>query len=80
MSFFFPQIFFLKKKESKTPQNFILMLETNKDNSKAILKSSLIKLTKVDGFVISSLNFKHIVIVDYNASENNQWLLNWFTT
>ncbi len=56
------------------------MLETNKDNSKAILEPSSIKLTNVDGFAISSLNFKHIVMVDCNASKNNQWLLNWFTT
>jgi hypothetical protein len=43
------------------------MLETNKDNLKAISYSSSIKLTKVDGIVISSLNFKHIVMVDCNA-------------
>ncbi len=48
------------------------MLEANKDNSKFIPKLSSIKLTNVDGFVISSLNFKHIVIVDYNALESNQ--------
>ncbi len=56
------------------------MLEANKDNSKFIPKLSSIKLTNVDGFVISSLNFKHIVIVDYNALESNQWLLDWFRT
>jgi hypothetical protein len=56
------------------------MLEAYKDNSKAILKSSSIKLTGVGGFVIFSLNFKHIIMVDYNASESNQWLLDWFKT
>ncbi len=56
------------------------MLEANKNNSKAILESSSIKLTKANRFVISSLNFKHIVMADYNASKNNQWLLDWFKT
>jgi hypothetical protein len=56
------------------------MLEANKNNSKIIPKSSSIKLTKAYGFVISSLKFKHIIIVDYNASKNNQWLLDWFKT
>ncbi len=40
------------------------MLETNKYNSKNISKSSSIKLTKADGFVIFPLNFKHIVMVN----------------
>jgi hypothetical protein len=56
------------------------MLEVNKDNSKAIPKSSSIKLTKVDGFIIFSLNFKCIIVVDCNALESNQWLLDWFKT
>jgi hypothetical protein len=56
------------------------MLEVNKNNSKAIPKSSSIKLTKATGFVISSLNFKHVVMANYNALENNQQLLNWFKT
>jgi hypothetical protein len=56
------------------------MLQVNKDNSKAIPESSSIKLTRVDGFIISSLNFKHIVMVDYNALKSNQWFLNWFRT
>ncbi len=54
------------------------MLEANKDNSKAILESSLIKLTGADEFIISSLNFKHVVMVDCNASKSNKWLLDWF--
>jgi hypothetical protein len=56
------------------------MSEANKDNSKAIAKSSSMKLIGVDGFIISSLNFKHIVMVDYNASECNLWILDWFKT
>ncbi len=56
------------------------MLETNKDNSKAIPKSSSIKLTKANGFIISSLNCKHIIMANYNASKSNQWFLNWFKT
>jgi len=56
------------------------MLEANKNNPKAILKSSPIKLTRVNGFVILSLNFKHVVMVGYNALESNQWLLDWFKT
>jgi hypothetical protein len=56
-----------KKKESKTPQTSLLMLEANKDNSKAILESSVIKLTWANGFIISSLNYKHIIMADCNA-------------
>jgi hypothetical protein len=56
------------------------MLEVNKDNSKAIPKSSSIKLTRVDGFVVSSLNFKHIVMVDCNALVSNKCFLDWFKT
>jgi hypothetical protein len=55
------------------------MSEANKDNSKAILESSTIKLTRVDGFIIYSLNFKHIVMV-CNALESNKWFLDWFRT
>jgi hypothetical protein len=47
------------------------MLEANKNNSKSIIESSSIKLTGVDGFIISSLNFKHIVMANCNALENN---------
>jgi hypothetical protein len=47
------------------------MLETNKDNSKAIPKSSSIKLIRTDGFVISSLNLKHIIMANCNVSKNN---------
>ncbi len=54
-----------------------MMLEVNKYNSKAIPKSSSIKLIGANGFIISSLNFKHIVMVDCNALESNQWLLDW---
>jgi hypothetical protein len=48
-----------------------MIWEANKDNSKAIPKSSSIKLIRADGFVISSLNFKHIVMANCNASKIN---------
>jgi len=38
------------------PQTSLLMLEANKDHSKAILKLSSIKLTGADGIIISSSN------------------------
>jgi hypothetical protein len=47
------------------------VLEINKNDSKAIPKSSLIKLIGVNGFVIPSLNFKHIVMANCNALESN---------
>jgi hypothetical protein len=54
-------------------------LEANKNNSKVIPKSSSIELIGADGFVISSLSFKHIIMVDYNAyKKKNQWLLDRF--
>jgi hypothetical protein len=53
-------------------------LEANKNNSKVIPKSSSIELIGADGFVISSLSFKHIIMVDYNAYKKNQWLLDRF--
>jgi hypothetical protein len=56
------------------------MLEANKNNPKVILESSSTKLTRVNEFIIFSLNFKHIVMVGYNALESNQWLLDWFKT
>jgi hypothetical protein len=56
------------------------MLEANKDNSKAIPKSSSIKLIGANEFVNFSLHFKHIVMADYNALAMNQCLLNWFRT
>jgi hypothetical protein len=58
------------------------MLEVNKDNSKVIPKSSSIKLTGANGkwVIISSFNFMHIVMANYNAAESNQWLLDWFRT
>jgi hypothetical protein len=57
-----------------------MLVEGNKDHSKVILKSSTIKLIKVDGFVVSSLNFKHIIITNCNVSKSNQRLLDWFKT
>ncbi len=47
------------------------MLEAYKNNLKTILESLAINLTGANGFVISFLNFKHIVMVDYNESESN---------
>ncbi len=52
----------------------------NKNNSKVILESSSIKLTEASGFVTSFVHFKHMVMADYNASNNNQSLLDWFKT
>ncbi len=57
-----------------------MMLKANKDNSKVIPKLSSIELTGLDGFIISSLNFKHIVMANFNALENNKWFLYWFKT
>jgi hypothetical protein len=51
--------------------NFFLDIVANKDiNSNAILESSSIKLTWASGFV-TSLHFKHMVMANYNASNNN---------
>jgi hypothetical protein len=47
------------------------VLEVNKNNSKVIPESSSIKLTRANGFVISSLNFKQIIMANCNALENN---------
>jgi hypothetical protein len=48
------------------------MLEANKDNSKAISKSSSIKLiAQANGFVIFSLHFKHLIMADCIPLENN---------
>ncbi len=47
------------------------MLKANKDNSKTTLESSSIKLTKVGEISTSFFNFKHIAIVECNASFNN---------
>jgi hypothetical protein len=55
-------------------------LIANKNNSKVILESSSIKLTEASGFVTSFVHFKHMVMADYNASNNNQSLLDWFKT
>jgi hypothetical protein len=45
------------------------MLEANEDNFKEILKSSSIKLTWANGFVMFSLSFRHMA--NYNALKNN---------
>jgi len=74
VNFSFFNFFLKERKESKTPQTFLLTLEVNKNNSKVIPKSSSIKLTKAIGFVIFSLKFKHVVMANCNALENNQRL------
>jgi hypothetical protein len=56
------------------------MLEANKTNSRITLESSLAKLTWIGEFVTSSLNFKHIVMANYNVLINNQLSLDWFKT
>jgi hypothetical protein len=61
-------VFYLnKKKASKIAQASILMLEASKTNSKTTLELSLIKLAEANGFIMFFLNFKQIVMVDYNA-------------
>jgi hypothetical protein len=54
------------------------MLKANKTNLRTTPKLSSIKLTWPNGFAIYSLNFKHIVMANYNALKNKQWLLDWF--
>ncbi len=68
---FFSNFLTKERKKSKTQHTFLLMLEANKDNAKVIPKSSSIKLSRVDGFRIFPLNFKHIVMANCNASESN---------
>jgi len=66
--FFFVYIYiYIINNKSKTPQTSFLILEANKNNSKVVPKSSSIELIGAHGFVISSLSFKHIIMVDYNA-------------
>jgi len=69
MRFSFSKFSLKRKEKSKTPQTSLLLLEVNKNNSKVIPESSSIKMTGVDGFVISSLNFKHIVMANCKALE-----------
>ncbi len=54
------------------------MFELNKVSSRTTLKSTLIKSTWASGFLIFSLNFKHIIMAYYSAIETNQWLLDLF--
>ncbi len=60
--------------DTKTSQISFLILVANKNNSKATLESSSIQLTWVGGFV-TSLHFKHMMMVDCSASNTNWWLL-----
>jgi hypothetical protein len=68
--FFFIYLLKIKERFQKT-QLKKKKLIANKKNSKAIPKSSSIKLTWAGGFVISSLHFKHMVMANYNALDNN---------
>jgi hypothetical protein len=74
MSFSFFKSSLKRKKRIQNSTNFssdVGSKQANKDNSKAIQKPSLIKsIAHVDGFVISSLHFKHIIMADSNALEN----------
>jgi hypothetical protein len=63
--------FFKKEKDPKPQQLYFLMLEAKHDNSKTTFASCSIKLSKV-AKSISSLNFKLIDMVEFNASFNNQ--------
>jgi len=56
------------------------MLEVSKTNSRTTLESSPGKLPWIGEFVISSLNFKHIVMANCNVLINNQLSLDWFKT
>jgi hypothetical protein len=78
--FLFSYILLKERNDSRIPQASFLILVSNKNNSKAIPKSSSIKLIWACGFVTSSLHFKHMVMANYNASNNNQWLLDGLKT
>jgi hypothetical protein len=73
-------ISFKKKGTIPKKHNLKNKIDSKLKNSKTIPKSSSIKLTWVGGFVISSLHFKHMVMANCNALDNNQWLLYWFKT
>ncbi len=67
VSYFFRK----KRKDSNNLKTSFSMLEANKDNSKTTLESSSIKFTRVGEISTFSFNFKHIAIVECNASFNN---------
>jgi len=71
MGFFLSISSLLKNNDSKTSQTSFLILMANKNTSKAIPKLSLIKLTWASGFLSFSLHFKHTIMVEYNALNNN---------
>jgi hypothetical protein len=67
-------IFLKRKKDSRTSQISFLILVANKNNSKAILKSpSITWVCKTFTTFQAHDNGRH-------ASNNNDWLLNWFKT
>jgi len=61
----------LKKEKNPKPQQHFFMLEAKHDNSKKTFASFSIKLSKV-AKSISSLNFRLMDMVEFNASINNQ--------
>jgi hypothetical protein len=71
VSFSFFKVSLKRKKRIQNTIDFSFDVGSNKDNSKAILESSSIKLTRADGFIISFLNFNHKLMADYNASKSN---------
>jgi len=62
----------MRKKPSKMPHTFLLVLDANNDNSWATTKSSSIKSCKLDEISNSSLSFRLIVIVAFKTSKTNQ--------
>jgi hypothetical protein len=66
----------MKKEGFQNTPNFPLDMSNKQRQLKSNQKSSSIKLTWARRFVTNSLRFKHIVMVNCNASDNSQWLLN----
>jgi hypothetical protein len=65
--------YFLEKerKDFKAPQISFLMLKSNKTKLKTTQNHYQSNLHQSMGFVISSLNFKHIVMTNFNALISN---------
>jgi hypothetical protein len=77
--FFFSYVFKTKKsKESKTLNNYDLMLEAIVANLKKSLVSSSTRNSKEGFKCISSLALKLSVMAEFKASDNNQCLAYWF--
>jgi hypothetical protein len=69
-TFSFSYILKEERNDSRILQASFLVLVSNKNNSKAIPKSSSVKLILGCGFVNSSLHFYHMVTANYTASNN----------